>query len=71
MKNAPDSPKSWLDILKLIISFILGRKKLKQKKEAEAFKKTSEKLEKKYNRVDAKKNKEREKDLDNRLDNMF
>lgn len=68
-------PKSkWellLDLLKSLWSFFTGWKKNEQEISKEKFNKVSKELNNEYNKVDENKDKNKSKDIEDRLNNMF
>lgn len=63
--------KSWLDLIKYIISFILGRRKKSESQIKEEQQKVNAELKEKYDKVDKEKEKKKKQDVKKRLDNMF
>ena len=64
-------PPSLIALIKHIIRFFFGRRKAKKEAKKARFKKVHDKLGKKYNQVDDEKDKQRQKDVKDRLNNMF
>jgi len=66
--------KIWA-VLRYILAFFSDRKKRKQAKvdlkKAREFENASEDLQNSYKKIDKKKNKEKKKDIEKRLNNMF
>lgn len=62
---------SWLDFIKMIFDFFMGRHKHKQEQKELYLKKTTDAINSQYNEVDKKKEENKQDATKDRLDNMF
>lgn len=63
--------QSWLDFIRYIISFFLGRKKQAEAERKEEQKQVNAEIEERFDEVDREKEKKKKQDVKKRLDNMF
>lgn len=59
------------ELIKYLLSFFFHRKKLKEERQKEHFKKVSEDLKDDYKGIDEKRESKKKKDVEKRLKNLF
>jgi hypothetical protein len=70
MSNS-DKPSTLWDLIKFILGWILGRRKAKEQEKRERFKEIHRKLKNEYEEIDKDAEKQKQKDVKDRLDHMF
>lgn len=66
-----DNKYSWWEFIKYIIDFFLNRKRQKEEEKAAEFKKVSDSVKNEYDQIDKDKEKQKDSDVENRLNNVF
>ena len=62
---------TWIELLRFLIDFIMGRERKSEKERKYRFKDVSKSISKEYKKIDEKKGSNKNKDIEKRLNNLF